>query len=120
MGIIWVVVKMMVPFLGTLNIRCRIVIGVQKRTKILATTHMGSYSLIPYSPPVSTGQVLRPREGDPKGGAVSEVSWDGRCALEMHHRCFGDALVAVLGGETKNSLRKRACNVLPSVPPLRS
>ena len=28
------------PFLGTLNIRCRIIIGVQKGTIILATTHM--------------------------------------------------------------------------------
>ena len=29
------------PFLGTLNIRCRIVIGTQKGTIILTTTHMG-------------------------------------------------------------------------------
>ena len=28
------------PFLGTLNIRCRIVIGTQKRTIILTTTHV--------------------------------------------------------------------------------
>ena len=27
----WVVVKIMVPFLGALNVRCRIVIGTQKR-----------------------------------------------------------------------------------------
>ena len=27
----WVVVKIMVPFLGTLNIRCRIIIGTPKR-----------------------------------------------------------------------------------------
>ena len=27
----WVVVKIMVPFLGTLNNRCRIIIGIQKR-----------------------------------------------------------------------------------------
>ena len=32
------------PFLGTLNIRCRTIIGIQKRTTILTTTHM-SYSL---------------------------------------------------------------------------
>ena len=30
----------MVPFLGTLNIRCRITIGVQKGTIILTTTHI--------------------------------------------------------------------------------
>ena len=30
------------PFLGILNIRCRIIIGVQKRTIILTTTHVGS------------------------------------------------------------------------------
>ena len=29
------------PFLGTLNIRCRIIIGIQKGTIILTTTHMG-------------------------------------------------------------------------------
>ena len=30
------------PFLGALDIRCRIVIGIQKRTIILTTTHMRS------------------------------------------------------------------------------
>ena len=34
----WVVVKMMVPFGGTLNIRCRIIVGTQKGTIILTTT----------------------------------------------------------------------------------
>ena len=29
------------PFLGTLNIRCRIIIGIQKGTIILTTTHVG-------------------------------------------------------------------------------
>ena len=29
------------PFLGTLNIRCRIIIGIQEGTIILTTTHMG-------------------------------------------------------------------------------
>ena len=29
------------PFLGTLNIRCRFIIGTQKGTIILTTTHMG-------------------------------------------------------------------------------
>ena len=28
------------PFLGTLNIRCRIIIGTQKGTIILTTTHI--------------------------------------------------------------------------------
>ena len=28
------------PFLGTLNIRCRIIIGTQKGTIILTTTHL--------------------------------------------------------------------------------
>ena len=35
------------PFLGTLNIRCRIIIGIQKGTKILTTTQktvVNSYS----------------------------------------------------------------------------
>ena len=30
----------MVPFLGTPNIRCRIIIGIQKGTIILTTTHI--------------------------------------------------------------------------------
>ena len=29
------------PVLGTLNIRCRIIIGIQKGTIILTTTHIG-------------------------------------------------------------------------------
>ena len=29
------------PFLGALNIRCRIIIGIQKGTIILTTTHTG-------------------------------------------------------------------------------
>ena len=37
---IWVVVKIMVPFWGTLNNGCRIIIGTQKRTIILTTAHM--------------------------------------------------------------------------------
>ena len=31
------------PFLGTLNIRCRILIGIQKGTISLTTTHIGEY-----------------------------------------------------------------------------
>ena len=38
---IWLVVKIMVPFVGTLNIRGRILIGTQKGTIILITTHIG-------------------------------------------------------------------------------
>ena len=38
--IIWVVVKIMVLFLGTLNNRCRIILGTQKGTLILTTTHI--------------------------------------------------------------------------------
>ena len=36
----WVVVKIMIPWLGTLNIRCRIIISIQKGTIILTTTHV--------------------------------------------------------------------------------
>ena len=35
------VIKIMVPFWGTLNIRGRIIIGTQKVTIILTTTHIG-------------------------------------------------------------------------------
>ena len=31
------------PFLGTLNIRCRIITGIQKGTIILTTTHIEEY-----------------------------------------------------------------------------
>ena len=34
------VVKTLVPFWGTLNIRCRIILGIQKGTIILTTTHL--------------------------------------------------------------------------------
>ena len=36
----WVVVEIMVPFLGALNNRCRVIIGTQKGTMILTTTRM--------------------------------------------------------------------------------
>ena len=36
----WVVVNIRVPFLGTLNNRCRIKIGTQKGALILTTTHV--------------------------------------------------------------------------------
>ena len=35
------------PFVGTLNIRCRIIIRTQKGTIILTTTHMKLKTLIP-------------------------------------------------------------------------
>ena len=37
---IWVVVNIMVPFWGTLNIRGRIIIGIQIGTMILIITHI--------------------------------------------------------------------------------
>ena len=36
----WVVVKIRVPFWGTLNSRCRIMLGTPKGTIILTTTHV--------------------------------------------------------------------------------
>ena len=36
---IWLVVKVMVPFWGTVNISGRIIIGIQKGAIILTTTH---------------------------------------------------------------------------------
>ena len=32
------------PFLGTLNIRCRILLGIQKGTVILTTIHVGLHA----------------------------------------------------------------------------
>ena len=43
---IWVVVKIMAPFLGALNNRCRIIIGTEKGTLILTTTHIYIYTYI--------------------------------------------------------------------------
>ena len=34
------------PFLGTLNIRCRTTIGIQKGTIILTTTHVGGVGVV--------------------------------------------------------------------------
>ena len=39
-GLIWVVVKIKVPFWVTLNNRCRIITGTQKGTIIFTTTHI--------------------------------------------------------------------------------
>ena len=36
----WVVVKIKVPFLDTLTNKCRLILGIQKGTIILTTTHM--------------------------------------------------------------------------------
>ena len=41
--VIWVVVKNCDLFLGTLNIRCRIIIEIQKITIILTSTHIGAH-----------------------------------------------------------------------------
>ena len=41
--LIWVVVKIRVPFWGTLNNRCRIILGTQQGTLILTTTHIEKY-----------------------------------------------------------------------------
>ena len=38
--VIWAVVKFRVPFLGTLNSRCRLILGTPKGTIILTTTHI--------------------------------------------------------------------------------
>ena len=43
---IWVVVKIMVPFLGTLTNRCRIIIGTQKGAIILTTAHIKPIQII--------------------------------------------------------------------------
>ena len=37
----WAVIKIIVPFWGTLNIRGRIIIGIQEGAIILTTTHVG-------------------------------------------------------------------------------
>ena len=42
----WVVVKVKVPFLGTLNNKCRAIFGTQKRTIILTTTHVIRVQLV--------------------------------------------------------------------------
>ena len=44
----WVVVKIMAPFLGTLNMTCRIIIRTQKGTLILTTTHVWRWNPGPF------------------------------------------------------------------------
>ena len=53
--LIWVVVKIRVPFWGTLNIRCRNIIGTPKGTIILTTTHVGVRPPSPASHPPLAG-----------------------------------------------------------------
>ena len=45
----WVVVKIRVPFWGTLNNKCLIVLGTQKGTLILTTPHKGARRLGAFS-----------------------------------------------------------------------
>ena len=49
MHLLWVVVKIRVPFYGTLNDRCRNIIGTQKGTIILTTTLMVESSVEVFS-----------------------------------------------------------------------
>ena len=42
------------PFLGTLNIRCRIIMGTQKGTIILTTTHVKGMYITDISTPASS------------------------------------------------------------------
>ena len=67
---IWVAVKIMAPFWGSLNIRCRIMIGIQKGTIILTTTHIEI--VFPYS------LITCRKEGGIQGGCkVSSVHSSG-------------------------------------------
>ena len=45
------------PFWGTLNIRCRIIIGIKKGTIILTTNHIEGLGFIGYKPYVSLASV---------------------------------------------------------------
>ena len=59
---IWVVVKIRALFWGTLNIRCRIIIGTQTGTKILTNTHICMFTvklIVSICVPASLSQTLK-------------------------------------------------------------
>ena len=68
------------PFLGTLNIRCRILIGTQKGTIILTTTHMYSYIHATSGPDRAQGQELGVEELDGVGSLVTDSGVVGSLA----------------------------------------
>ena len=85
MGFIWVVVKIMVPFWGTLNIRCRIIIGIQKGTIILTTTYMCNQKSHPV-PALMVAMALKPglrtklAHGRNKpGGGIAKYLEENKC-----------------------------------------
>ena len=65
------------PFLGTLNIRCRIIIGIQKGTNILTTTHMViSQNRGTHHKPQNTIVLVMgpPRNGTPNCGKLPHLT----------------------------------------------
>ena len=77
----WVVVKIRVPFLGTLNNRCRIIIGSQKGTIILTTTHTLTQSLV-YAAHIEEHFVLKQRVI----GTLRGVGGRGVGGLNAHNK----------------------------------
>ena len=87
------------PFLGTLNIRGRIIIGIQKGTIILTTTHMksvkgvGLFGLVaPESPELSHSRfesvLVQPVESSPLEG--SSIRGAPLQIPKYHHPFYGD------------------------------
>ena len=76
---IWVDIKIMVPFLGTLNIRCRIRRGIQKGTIILITTHIPTTTSLDTSAGLSDHRQRFRSFGHKLPGAPPEHdNWDVR------------------------------------------
>ena len=97
------------PFLGTLNIRCRIILGTQKGTIILTTTHL------------EAGAAMRQTEASDLGEFLGWVSRDGTggCGIRVlfvrRHAYIGRTGQRLL---SQHGYHRRPLFLLSSSPPL--
>ena len=81
---IWVAVKNYGPFVGgTLNNRCRNILGTQKKTRDLTTTHMPRKASIP---PTSPQRPQYPRRAGPQ---VRILRWQSNHNKTLGFRLWG-------------------------------
>ena len=85
-AIIWTVVKIMDPFWGTLNIRCRMIIGIQTGTIILTTTHMvlSNMCLSTFPPPDLAGALPSGRAATCMNLVAPRGFHKATCEPKMH------------------------------------
>ena len=87
------------PFLGTLNIRGRIIIGIQKGTIILTTTHMRVLNILKYIGVelIEVLRVGRRLEEEYTGSILGLDKDNGRWKLLYIWECFESAFGITLG-----------------------